>query len=50
MNNLIIEDGKIYLDDKNIECVEEYEVKSSALGKIAELNLKLIVSTCEIDS
>lgn len=48
MNKLTIKDGRIYLDDKKIEGVTEYSVKSSEpIKKLAELNLKLIVSTEE---
>lgn len=54
MNNLrIINDNekiKILLDDLEVKCVESYELKSCSTIGIAELNLKIIVKTAEIDS
>lgn len=49
MHRLTIKDGSVYLDDRKIECVTEYCVKNSAKDKITELNLKLIVSTAEVN-
>lgn len=49
MHRLTIKDGRIYLDDKKIEAVTKYSLKSSANRKHAELNIKLIVSMVEIE-
>ncbi len=49
ISKLKIKNSKIYLDDKEIKGVKEYEVKKSAPDKEAELIMKLIVSTVEID-
>ncbi len=42
MNQLIIQDGHIFLDGKEIQCVEGFDIKSSTDGT-AELSLKLLV-------
>ena len=42
MNQLTIQDGRIFLDDKEIQCVEEFNLKSSTDGT-AELSLKMLV-------
>ena len=42
MNKLAIQDGRIFLDNKEIQCVERFELKSSTDGT-AELSLKIVV-------
>lgn len=42
MNQLSIQDGRIFLDDKEIQCVEDFNLKSSTDGT-AELSLKIRV-------
>lgn len=42
MNKLTVLDGRIFLDDKEVQCVEEFNLKSSANG-MAELSLKIRV-------
>ncbi|TGJ75493.1 hypothetical protein [Caproiciproducens galactitolivorans] len=42
MNQLTIQDGRIFLDNKEIQCVQEYSLKGSTDGT-AELSLKLLV-------
>ena len=49
MHKLEVKDGKVYLDGKHIECVKEYEIKSSAKENYAELSLKLRVKLSKID-
>ena len=50
ISNLTIKNNHIYLDDLELKGVKNYEVKSSAQNKIAELTVKLFVSTVKIDS
>ncbi|CEQ14819.1 hypothetical protein [Paraclostridium sordellii] len=50
ISKLTIKNNHIYLDDLELKGVQDYEVKSSAPNKIAELTLKLIISTVKIDS
>lgn len=50
ISKLTIKDNKIYLDEVEVKGVKEYDIKSSAPEKTAELTLKLIVSTVKIDS
>lgn len=50
ISNLTIKNNRIYLDDLELKGVKDYEVKSSAKNKIAELTLKLVVATVKIDS
>ena len=42
MNQLTIRDGCVFLDDKKIQCVEGFNLKSSTDGA-AELSLKMLV-------
>lgn len=42
MNRLTIQNGRIFLDTKEIECVTGFDLKSSTDGT-AELSLKIIV-------
>ena len=49
ISKLTIKNNHIYLDNLEVKGVKDYEVKSSAPNKIAELTLKLVVSTVEID-
>lgn len=40
---------KIMLDNFEVKCVENYEVKSSSTTGVAELIIKMIVNTTEIE-
>ena len=50
ISKLTIKDNQIYLDGMKIKGVTDYDLKSSIPEKMAELTLKLIVSTVKIDS
>lgn len=42
MNRLVIQNGHVFLDDKEIQCITAFELKSSTDGT-AELSVKVIV-------
>lgn len=42
--NLKIQDGRIYLDNFEIKCVKNFELKGSASG-VAEFTVKLLVNS-----
>lgn len=48
ISKLTIKDNQIYLDGVKIKGVTDYDLKSSIPEKMAELTLKLIVSTVKI--
>ena len=50
ISKLTIKDNKIYLDGTKIKGVSDYDLKSSVSKKTAELTIKLLVSTVEVDS